>query len=205
MGRQPRIGTGHHLLRRPEIRPRIHWRLCSVSDLAIARYRLCPQRRRSDRPRWPAARRPETWRRLGQWSHQGASSQRCSAETASFVLPLSYLLVREAKATGPGLRLSGTMRGLSPADHAYVVCTGPTATLKLSLTVIGRPRSGWLSPFTSAASAAAAASRARSKSRTATALTLGSIASIRAIAASISSREETCRSASTFISSPALR
>jgi hypothetical protein len=40
------------------------------------------------------------------------------------------------------------------------------ATLKLSLTVIGRPRSGWLSPLASATSAAAAASRARSKSRT---------------------------------------
>src|SRR5215469_2679872 len=47
---------------------------------------------------------------------------------------------------------------------------GRPATSKLSLTVIGRPRSGWLSPFASATSAAAAASRARSKSRTTTAL-----------------------------------
>jgi len=54
-------------------------------------------------------------------------------------------------------------------------------------------------------SASSAAARARSKSRTTTALIFGSSASMRDIALSTSSREETCRSASAFTRSLAVR
>ena len=82
---------------------------------------------------------------------------------------------------------------------------GMPTTLNCSLTVIGKPSSGRRSPFARAASAAAAASRARSKSRTTTALIFGSVRSMRKIAASTSSREETSLPASASTSSPAVR
>jgi hypothetical protein len=77
--------------------------------------------------------------------------------------------------------------------------------LYCSFTVIGRPRSGFFSPFPGASSAALAAALARSKSRTATALILPSSASMLTIAASTNSRAESLRAASAFRSSIALR
>jgi hypothetical protein len=82
---------------------------------------------------------------------------------------------------------------------------GRPATLNGSLTVIGKPSSGRCSPRAKAASAASAAIRARSNSWTTTALIFGSSASIRDIALSTSSREDTCRPAIAFTRSPAVR
>ncbi len=61
---------------------------------------------------------------------------------------------------------------------------GSPATWWESLTVIGTPSSGRVSPLASAASAALAASRARSKSRTTTALIGPSLASMARTASS---------------------
>src|SRR4051794_30817800 len=81
---------------------------------------------------------------------------------------------------------------------------GRPATLKASFTVSGRPSSGRRSPRASAASASRAAVNARSKSRTQMALILLSCRSMRSMANSVSSTDETSRSASAFAVSTAV-
>ena len=67
---------------------------------------------------------------------------------------------------------------------------------RFSLTVIGIPAMGPASPDLRAASAATASARAASNRRIGMALTLGSMASMRAMQASTSSTEETAPASS---------
>src|ERR1044072_9188360 len=82
---------------------------------------------------------------------------------------------------------------------------GRPATLNDSFTVIGRPSNGRRSPRASAWHAAIEAWRARPEPRTPTALMDLSSASMRAIAWSSSSTDETRRAARSAKSSPAVR
>jgi hypothetical protein len=102
--------------------------------------------------------------------------------------------------------VSASAVGRQSRHFGYPQVVAKPAILNCSLTVIGIPSNGRPAalPPPSSRSAAAAASRARSKSRTTTALIFGSSASMRAIAASHSSRADTLRAESCDFRSPAV-